>query len=83
LYLQIEATTATTKTKNQIKKMKLIKITDPADKNSKMIFSVVGGKLSPIGIVHCFSATEWKAFDAAGNFINWFESEKQATAALA
>ena len=63
--------------------MKLIKITDPADKNSKMIFSVVGGKLSPIGIVHCFSATEWKAFDAAGNFINWFESEKQATAALA
>lgn len=63
--------------------MKLIKITDPADKNSKMIFSVVAGKLSPLGIVHCFSATEWKAFDSAGNFINWFESEKQATAALA
>jgi len=30
--------------------MKLIKIKDPVDKNSKMIFSVVGNKLSPLGI---------------------------------
>ena len=63
--------------------MKLIKITDPADKNSKMLFAVVGGKLSPKGTIHCFSATEWKAFDSAGNFVNWFSSEKQAIAAIA
>jgi len=75
-------TKKTKKNENQ-KKMKLIKIKDPVDKNSKMIFSVVGNKLSPLGIIHCFSATQWQAFDSDGKFINWFESEKQATAALA
>ena len=81
-YLQIEGTPPPTKTKNQNEKMKLIKITDPADKNSTLIFSSINGKLSPVGHIICECSTEWAAYDAAGNFINWFGSKKQALAAL-
>ncbi len=63
--------------------MNLIKITDTADKNSTLIFANLNGKLSPLGYILCESSTEWAAYDAAGNFINWFGSKKQALAAIA
>jgi hypothetical protein len=39
--------------------MKLIQITDPADKNSTLIFSSLNGKLSPLGHITCECSTEW------------------------
>jgi hypothetical protein len=62
--------------------MKLIQITDPADKNSTLIFSSLNGKLSPLGHITCECSTEWAAYDANGNFIDWFASKKQALTAI-
>jgi hypothetical protein len=39
--------------------------------------------MKPLGWVHCFGATEWKAYDASGVFIDWFPTKKAALSALA
>ena len=60
--------------------MKTIQIADPANKNQLFIYT---GAMQPVGIVHCFSATEWQAFNAEGVFVDWFTSKKAAIAAIA
>jgi hypothetical protein len=80
LSCQIEATTAETKTKNQIQNMNTIQIQDPADKNNTFIFSKT---MAPLGIVHCIAPCEWEAIDANGQHIELFTSKKAALASLA
>ena len=36
-----------------------------------------------LGYVHCECATEWAAYNAKGDFVDWFSSKKKALAALA
>jgi len=38
--------------------------------------------MEPLGRVHCECATEWAAYGADGNFIDWFGSKKKAMEAL-
>ena len=57
-----------------------IEIKDWADKNTVFILTADNKAL---GRVHQFAPKEWQAFDADGNFIDWFRSKAKAKAALA
>lgn len=63
----------------------MIEIKDFADKNNIFVFRKTNqtAALQPVGVIHCFSATEWQAIGAAGNFIGWFISKKEALKSLA
>jgi hypothetical protein len=62
----------------------MIEIKDPADKNNILVFRKTNqpAGLQPVGIIHCFCATEWEAIGAAGNHIGWFISKKEALKSL-
>jgi hypothetical protein len=62
----------------------MIEIKDPANKYNILVFRKQGqpANLQPVGIIHCFCATEWEAIGAAGNHIGWFISKKEALKSL-
>ena len=63
-----------------MKMTRTIEIKDWADKNTTFILSAEN---KPLGRVHQFAPSEWQAFGADGEFIDWFTSKKDAKAALA
>lgn len=58
--------------------MKLTQVTI-CDKNTIYILR----NETPLGWVHCFSATEWSAYKADGKFVDWFTSKAAAIKAIA
>lgn len=59
---------------------RMIEIKDWADKHNTFIYST---DMKPMGYVHQESPVDWKAYNAEGEFIDWFTSKKEAKAALA
>lgn len=58
---------------------KRIEIKDWSNKHNTFIYTA---DMSPLGYVHCESPTEFAAYNASGEFINWFDSKKAAVNAL-
>lgn len=58
---------------------KMIEVKDWADKHNTFIYTAA---MQALGYIHQEAPMVWRAYDAAGNYIDCFDSKKEAKAAL-